>query len=156
MERRMRHRERNPFERMFMELYNLDEKQILPNIFGVEKGNDKNKDYTPSFPIKVKEDKEKYYITAEVPGVDKENIDIEYDEKDKKLTIKVEKKEEENKNEETVHFSYISYGTFEESVLLPEEINKDEIEAKYENGVLKIIAPKKVVIEETKKKIPVS
>ena len=108
-----------------------------------------NPNFSPLLDL-VETEKE-YVIKAEIPGLDKKNIDVEID--NNTLILKGEKKfEKEEENEE----SYVCercYGTFRREIALPENCNEGKIEGTYENGVLKLTLPKIEVKEKEKKKI---
>lgn len=91
-------------------------------------------------PIDLKETKEKYVLTAEVPGVKKEDIKINVS--NGVLTITGETKAEKTEETEQMHYRERSYGKFSRSIRLPEKIDPKKIDAKYENGVVSIDIPK--------------
>ncbi|MBI4857298.1 MAG: Hsp20/alpha crystallin family protein [Acetobacterium woodii] len=92
-----------------------------------------------TFKVDVKENDNEYLVDAEVAGYDKKDIHINYD--DGNLLISVEKKEEkEEKNEKFIHRER-SFSSMQRGIYLPNVIESD-IKANFENGVLKIIAPK--------------
>lgn len=101
----------------------------------------------------IKENSDSYAVSAELPGVPKENIKVEVDKN--VLTIKGEKKSEtEEKNEEgQVYRSERSYGTFMRQFALPEDVNAKNIKANYEHGVLKLTIPKSEASQKTEIKI---
>ena len=72
---------------------------------------------------------------------------------DNQLVVSMEKKEE--KNEDKKKGKYLrrefSYSQFQQTMILPDNIERDRIEAKMENGVLNIDIPKKVEVPEAKK-----
>src|SRR5699024_8540399 len=83
-----------------------------------------------------------YTIVAEMPGVDPDNIEIEIDEYT--ISIKGQREEviktdDENKK---MHVVEHSYGSFQRSFTLPENIDADNISADYKNGILFIEIPK--------------
>ena len=87
------------------------------------------------------EEDEKYTITLELPGIDKENIKIEIS--DNYLIIKAEnKKEVEEKDDDNYKYSK-SYDGFYRTVHLPDNANSENINAKLEKGILKITLQKK-------------
>ncbi len=96
--------------------------------------------------VNITENKENYQVSLAVPGMKKDDFKIDID--GNMLTISSE--QEENKEEKDKKFTRkeYSYSLFSRSFTLPEEINKEKIEAKYEEGVLKISLPRK---EEAKK-----
>ena len=90
--------------------------------------------------LDIKEDKEKYTIDVEIPGIEKKDLKISV--KKDNLIIQGEKKEIKKKEEESYLRVERSYGNFMRSVKLPTEINQEQITAKYNNGVIKIVLPK--------------
>jgi HSP20 family protein len=79
-------------------------------------------------------------ITAELPGVTEQDIDVSLD--DDVLTIRGEKKFERTDDKENFHFVERSYGTFQRSLRLPFPIDPDQVQANFENGVLTVTLPK--------------
>jgi len=91
-------------------------------------------------------------IKAELPGVNKEDIDLSV--AGGILTIKGERKAEEEVEDEDYYCCERYRGSFYRAIQLPADVDTDKIEANYENGVLEINLPK--VPEVTPKKISVS
>jgi len=79
-------------------------------------------------------------IKAELPGVNKEDINI--DVKDRFLTLKGERSAENEVKEDKYHRKERTYGRFERVFTLPAEVDSDKIEADYKDGVLTITIPK--------------
>jgi len=86
-------------------------------------------------------------VKAELPGLEAKDIDVSLS--GDLLTIKGEKRKEEEEKGEQYHYSERYYGSFQRSFRLPTTIKSDKIEASFEKGVLKITLPK---TEEAKKK----
>lgn len=106
--------------------------------------------------INVIEDEKKYTVEVAAPGMCKEDFDIQINENND-LVIKMEKKtssETGNKEEEKCNCRYLrrefSYTKFQQTLILPEDVDKEMINAKVENGVLTIDLPKIVIKEEPK------
>lgn len=99
--------------------------------------------------VNITENKEDYAVSLAVPGLKKEDFNINVN--GSMLTISCEK--EENKEEKGKKFTRkeFNYSSFSRSFTLPDEINKEKIDAHYTDGVLKLTMPKK---EEAKKKVP--
>ena len=97
--------------------------------------------------VDIYEEEDKFVIKAEIPDVDKKDIDITIE--DNVLTIKGEKKFEKEEKKENYLRAERFYGTFRRSFTLPASVEKDKIKAKLDKGVLTIEIPKK---EETKPK----
>ncbi len=91
--------------------------------------------------------KDEIVVKAEVPGIEKENINISVT--DSTLTIKGETKKEEEVKEEDYYYSERSYGSFRRMLTLPVKVQGDKIKASFKNGVLEIHLPK---AEEAKPK----
>ncbi len=101
----------------------------------------------------IKEKKDKYVIEMDLPGYNKDNIDIDL--KDGYLTIsaKVEENNEDDKDEKFVRRERF-YGECTRSFYVGKEVSEEEIEAEFKNGTLKIDVPKKdeyKKLPETKK-----
>ena len=96
--------------------------------------------------VNITEHKDFYLVSLGAPGLKKKDFKIDVD--GNMLTISSEM--EENKEEKDKKFTRkeYNYSSFSRSFSLPEEINKEKIEAKYEDGVLKISLPR---TEEAKK-----
>jgi HSP20 family protein len=96
---------------------------------------------------------EKYYgISMDVPGLSKEDIDIEV--KENYLSVTGERKTVTRSEKDQVHRTEKKYGKFSRMFSLPQNVNFEGIEASFENGVLEIILPKE---EKTQsKKISIS
>ena len=104
-----------------------------------------------SMPIEVADKGKEFDIRAELPGVKKEDLDIDI-EKDF-LKINAKKFDETKEENQNYKHSEFSYGEYSRTIQLPEEIDIDKTEAKLEHGVLKIIAPKLLKEKEQSKKL---
>ncbi len=89
-----------------------------------------------------------YHIEMDVPGFDKKDINIECN--NGYLTITAEKKEEINEEEKNYIRRERKSGKYERSFYLG-EMDSDEIEAEFRDGLLKILIPKKVEVENKKR-----
>jgi HSP20 family protein len=96
--------------------------------------------------VNIIENKDDYLISLAVPGMKKEDFKIDVE--GNFLTISCEKEEKKEIKHNRREFNYSS---FSRSFNLPEEVNKEKIDAHYEDGVLKLNLPKK---EEVKKQQP--
>ncbi|MDI6803658.1 MAG: Hsp20/alpha crystallin family protein [Bacteroidota bacterium] len=90
--------------------------------------------------IDLREDEKNLYLTAELPGIEKEEVKISLH--NDVLTISGERKREEKKEKENFYNLEMCYGTFNRSVTLPVEVDNEKIEANFKNGILKIQMPK--------------
>ena len=90
--------------------------------------------------VNITEQKDAYLVSLAAPGLKKEDFKIDME--GNMLTISSEK--EENKEEKDKRFTRkeYSYSSFSRSFTLPDEVNKDKIDANYADGVLKITLPR--------------
>jgi HSP20 family protein len=103
--------------------------------------------------VDVKETDKSIVISAELPGM--EEKDVELSVANGYLTLKGEKKEETEKDEEDRHITERRYGSFRRTFPIGEEIEADKISAKFDKGVLKITLPKNHGKSEKKRKITI-
>ncbi len=90
--------------------------------------------------LDVAENDDAFIVTASVPGIKPEDIDITI--RDNVLTIKGEYNSDETINEESYHIRERRSGSFGRSISLPSNVNSEDVEANYENGVLTLTVPK--------------
>ena len=95
----------------------------------------------------------KVIITAELPGVDENNIDIAVD--GNVLTISGEKHEEIEEDEGDFYRSERIYGRFSRSVTLPFEVDPNKVDARFERGVLRLEIPKPDEARQQRRKIAI-
>ncbi|MGN0929124.1 MAG: Hsp20/alpha crystallin family protein [Alphaproteobacteria bacterium] len=100
--------------------------------------------------IEVIENDKDIQVTAELPGMDEKDIEIDIS-KDGYLTIRGEKKSSNEEKSKNHYFSERSYGMVERTISLPSEIDIDKVSASFKKGVLKIDAPKLNQLENRKK-----
>ncbi len=91
--------------------------------------------------VNITEHKDEYQVSLAAPGLKKDDFKIDVD--GNMLTISSEKEEKIEEKEARYTRKEYSYSSFSRSFTLPEEINKEKIEAKYEDGVLKLSLPRK-------------
>jgi len=103
--------------------------------------------------IDIKEKDKEIVVTAELPGMDAEDIEINIS--DDVLTLRGEKKEEKEEKEGNYYRRECSYGSFHRDIPLPVEIDPDKVEAEFKRGVLKVRLPKKPESERKAKRIQV-
>jgi HSP20 family protein len=94
-----------------------------------------------------------YEIKAELPGLDEKNIEVKV--ANGVLSIRGEKQEKKEEKEKDYYRRERSFGSFERSFQLPDNIEDDKIEANFKNGVLSVILPKSAEAQQQAKKIEV-
>ncbi len=96
--------------------------------------------------VNITEHKNAYEVSLAVPGMKKDDFKIDVE--GNMLTISSEKEESKEEKDKKFTRKEYNYTSFSRSFTLPAEINKEKIDAKYDNGILKISLPRK---EEAKK-----
>ena len=91
-------------------------------------------------PTDVSEDTNALLITMELPGVNPDDVRLSLE--NNILTIRGEKKHQIEESNERVHRFERTYGVFERTFALPNTVDPEKIEARYENGVLFVMIPK--------------
>jgi HSP20 family protein len=95
-------------------------------------------EFTPAFD--VSETEKELIVKAEVPGMDKKDININLS--DGLLTITGEKKHEKKEEGENYHCFETRYGKFSRTMRLPTDVDTEKVDAMYKDGVLTITLPK--------------
>jgi len=93
--------------------------------------------------INVKESQNAYIVEVAAPGMTKEDFDVRIDEENN-LVISLEKKttDEENKTEERYLRREFSYAKFQQTMILPDDVDKERISARCDKGILTVDLPK--------------
>ena len=122
-------------------LFNLPELDLFDSVlddFALPRLYGKDSRWVPK--IDISENETGFEVRAEVPGIDKKDIDITLSEG--LLTIKGEKKSESEEKNERYHRRESTYGSFSRSFQLSSDVENEGIEANYKDGVLRISLPK--------------
>lgn len=113
---------------------------------GAAEGSTATAEWAPT--VDIKEEKDKFVIQADIPGVKPEDIDISME--NGVLTIKGEKKTEAETEREGYKRVERTYGSFYRRFSLPDSANADAISAVSRHGVLELSIPKKAEIQPKK------
>jgi HSP20 family protein len=105
----------------------------------------------PSPAVDITEEEGAFKVSAEVPGMTEKEIEVSLS--GDMLTIKGEKRQEREEKGENRYLSERSYGEFQRSFSLPENVDREKIAASFANGVLSVTLPKSA--KATPKKIEV-
>jgi HSP20 family protein len=120
----------------------------MPNLFDDDFFS-VSKNSTSSLPaVNIREDEKNYVLELAVPGLDKKDLKIDINED--VLTVSSETKNENEVSRDGYKRKEFSYSSFSRSFYIPENVNRDNIEANYKDGILKVEFPKQ---EEEKTKI---
>jgi HSP20 family protein len=95
--------------------------------------------------INVKEDDKGYTVELAAPGMTKEDFNVHINDEGN-LIIKMEKKQENKEEDKSARYlrREFSYTKFEQTLILPDDVKKEDIAARVENGVLTVELPKLV------------
>jgi len=113
------------------------------NRFGLDKKSDSDDEYENAvwMPLTdTAEDKDNYYLTVDLPGLNKDNVKISYS--DNNLIISGEREQEKETKDKKFHRIERSFGKYYRSFSLPAEIKQDKIKADFKDGQLNITIPK--------------
>lgn len=88
----------------------------------------------------VFDDDDNVVIRLEVPGMDKDNFDLQV--RDNYLVVRGEKQVEREHRSGSYHVTECAYGSFERAIPLPEAVEENKATASYRNGVLRVELPK--------------
>jgi HSP20 family protein len=96
--------------------------------------------------VNITENKDEYLVSIAVPGMKRDDFKVDIE--GNILTISCEKEETKEEKEKRFTRKEYNYSSFSRSFTLPEEVNREKVEAKYEDGILKLALPRK---EEARK-----
>ena len=101
----------------------------------------------------IHETKEGYHLELSAPGLNKEDIKVNIE--NGLLTISFDKKEEKQSEEYKTIRREFSYRSFKRSFSVDDEVDADNVQAKYENGILKLYLPKREPAKASTKQVNV-
>lgn len=105
-------------------------------------------------PVNIYESNNAYQVQLVAPGLNKNDFKVNVEKG--LLTISYEKKTEQEQKEQKTHRREFTLSSFKRSFTVDELINVDAIQAKYENGVLELLLPKKEEVKVTPKEIAIN
>lgn len=144
------------FDSIHQELNNFLRDTLLTHSFANPLNIKKNSIWRPA--IEVKQNKENYIVKVQLPGINKDDIEIEIDNDFMTITAEIQEEKEEKQEDEKnarFHTSEFRYGKYQRTISFDQPVKGDLAEAKYKNGVLKIIVPKQNTENSKPKKIEI-
>jgi HSP20 family protein len=123
----------------------------LPSLASLRHGFPVEQGLTPT--LDVKENEKEIVVKADLPGIDEKDINLTIH--DGVLSLRGEKKSERTDERENYHVMERSYGSFQRSIRLPETIDEDKVDARFDKGVLTVTLPKRADMVKTQKKIEI-
>ncbi|HET8864291.1 MAG TPA: Hsp20/alpha crystallin family protein [Gracilimonas sp.] len=137
------------YSRPNVDLHSKNFSDILDEFFN-ESLNYRKDSFMPS--VDISETENEFEVSVALPGMKKEDINVDLE--NGRLSISGERKFENEENGKNFHRVESSFGSFNRSFQLPDTIDEDSIEAKYNNGVLNITIAKSE--EKVKKQIKIN
>lgn len=133
-------------------IYNSPFAGLMENLFGDDFITKEYASFVPA--VNVSEEADRFNLELSAPGFEKADFKIALNKG--VLNVSGEHKSEKETTEKNYTRKEYSYGSFHRSFTLPEEVNEEQIDAKYENGILKVVLPKKEGKTQTTKEINIS
>lgn len=147
MNKSLTKRSNNPIQSWFQDMNSLIDKYSRDLSFD----DDLNLGVSPK--IEVRETDKGYFVRAEVPGMEEKDLDISLNENN--LVIRGERKSEKKEEDKSHFFSEFKYGSFYRSIPLDEEVDENNVNATYKNGILNIEIKKNPSAQPKQKKIAI-
>ena len=144
------------FDSIHQELNNFLRDTLLSSHFANPLNIKKNSIWRPA--IEVKQNKENYTVKVQLPGINKDDIEIEIDNDFMTITAEIqEEKEEKEESEKNAkyHTSEFRYGKYQRTISFDQPVKGADATAKYKNGVLKITIPKQNTEDYKPRKIEI-
>ena len=132
----------DPFNELVDDLF----KGFLVRPFSLESRADAGLGPLPRAKLDVAEKNGAYLVSAELPGVKREDIHVAIDGAQVTLEAEVKRETEASKDERSLHSERV-YGKIVRSFTLPQEIDEAKAEAKFKDGVLELTLPKKAAAQ---------
>ena len=133
-----RYTRRSPVVSPWLELEDMTDR--LNRLFSQPGSGEATRRVVWSPAVNVEETKEELRLTAELPGMGIDDIEIEVE--NNVLSLRGHKREEEEREDRKFHVWERSYGSFERSFTLPRTVKSDQISAHFADGILNVLMPK--------------
>jgi HSP20 family protein len=121
-----------------LETLQTDVNRVFDTFFGGRTSNGVTRRWVP--PMDLVETNDHLVLKADLPGLDKEDVEIEV--KDGVLTVSGERRTEHEDSADGYHRVERAYGRFSRSLSLPQGIDADQVQADFDKGVLEVRIPK--------------
>lgn len=144
------------FDSIHQELDNFLRDTFFTHTFGHPLNVIKNSILRPA--VEVLQCKDNYKVKVQLPGVKKDNIEVELDNDFMTISAQThEEKEEEHENENNLryHTSEFRYGKYQRTISFDQPIKSEEAKAEYKDGILTITIPKQKTETKQPKKLEI-
>lgn len=145
------------FDSIHNELNNFLRDTVIYPAFSHQLSMKKVSTWRPA--VEIKQTDKEYKVKIQLPGVQKEDIDIELDNDFMTITAKIEEdKEEKEEKEKNIkyHTCEFRYGKYQRTISFDQPVRTDEALANYKNGVLTINIPKQQIEESKTRKLEIN
>ena len=148
-------RYQDPFQSFRTEIDRLFDSVLggggFPSLTSFRQGFPAAQGLTPT--LDVKENEKEIVVKADLPGLDEKDINLTIH--NGVLSLRGEKKSEHTDERDNYHVMERSYGSFQRSIRLPDTIDEDKVEARFDKGVLTVTLPKRLEMVSAQKKIEI-
>lgn len=144
------------FDSIHNELNNFLRDTIIHPAFSHELSMKKVSTWRPA--VEIRQSENNYKVKVQLPGVNKEDIEIELDNDFMTITAQIEEEKEEKEQKEKnlkYHTCEFRYGKYKRTISFDQPIRSEEAVAEYKNGVLSITLPKQHVEKATTRKLEI-
>jgi len=150
---RLPSRFQDPFQSFRTEMDRLFDSFLggMPSLTSLRQGFPSTQVITPT--LDVKENEKEIVVKADLPGMDEKDINLTVH--NGVLSLRGEKKSEHTDERDNYHVMERSYGSFQRSIRLPDTVDEDKAEARFDKGVLTITLPKRPESVSAQKKIQI-
>ncbi len=108
-----------------------------------------------AMPVDIKEYEDKYVVKVEMPGINREDINLDLHKNSLKIEASKKIEKEENDNNKKYHKSEFRYGEYCRTLYFPSDVDMEKCDATLKNGILTVELDKMVKEEEKQKKIEI-
>ena len=144
------------FDSIHQELDNFLRDTFISHTFGHPLNMIKNTILRPA--IEVIQNKDNYKVKVQLPGIKKDNIDVEIDNDFMTICAETHEEKDEEKQDENnkrYHTSEFRYGKYQRTISFDQPIKSDEAQAEYKDGILTITIPKQNIETKEPKKLEI-
>ncbi len=145
------------FDSIHQELNNFLRDTLLVNTFANPLNIKKKSVWRPA--VEIKQNDANYKVKVQLPGVPKDNIEVELDNDFMTITATIEEEKEEKKEHEKnerYHTSEFRYGKYQRTISFDTPVKTDEATARYKDGILNITIPKQEQANKEPKKLAIN
>ena len=144
------------FDSIHNELNNFLRDTVINPAFSHQLSMKKVSTWRPA--VEIKQSENDYKVKVQLPGVNKDDIEVELDNDFMTITAEIEEeKEEKEQKEKNIKYNTCEfrYGKYKRTISFDQPIRTSEAEAEYKNGILTISIPKQDIVESKGKKLEI-